>query len=180
MNYYLALEMVGYSSVSSFLSSLGSHPTYGNCEDFSDPFNSYTPDSNFDSTNTGYSIGQWYPSPKSYSGTTYALYRIDGYELDNFDIGTLAARDYISSSLWLYVNDSGASGDQIVYLNKYVAPTLTSISIKIGGSYVSSSTSIKVDEQKEIQIIGNYSNGETMNITTSASLTRSNTNISIV
>jgi hypothetical protein len=76
--------------------------------------------------------------------------------------------------------NSSASGDYIIYLNKYVAPTLTSISIKIGGSYVSSSTSIKVDEQKEIQIIGNYSNGETRNITTSASFTPSNTNISIV
>ena len=172
--------MVGYSSVSSFLSSLGSKPTYGTCEDFSDPFNNYSVDSQFHSTNTGYSTGQWYPSSRTYNGATYALYRIDGNEFDSLDIGTLAARDYNSSSLWLYVNDSSLSGDQIVYLNKYVAPTLTSISIKIGGSYVSSSTSIKVGEQKEIQIIGNYSNGETRNITTSASFTPSNSNISIV
>lgn len=172
--------MTGYSSVYSFSSSLTRQSTYGNCDDFSDPFNSYTPYDQFESINTGYDIGQWYPSSKSYSGTTYALYRIDQNLFYSLDVGTLAARSSANSSIWLYVNDSSSSSDYIIYLNKYVAPTLTSIPIKIGGSYVSSSTSIKVGEQKEIQIIGNYSNGEAINITTSASLTPSNSNISIV
>ncbi len=64
------------------------------------------------------------------------------------------------------------------YLLKEYVPAVTSISVTVGGS--SGSTSVKVDEQKEIVVTANYDDGSTSTVTHSATLTPSNSNISIV
>ena len=130
-------------------------------------------------------VGEW-KKVMEFAGTYYAVAVVTGRLVT---ASALNVRNSGSNGVkkWVYdrtysqqISDPDLYGGNSItpYLLKEYVPAVTSISVTVGGS--SGSTSVKVDEQKEIVVTANYDDGSTKTVTTSASLTRGNTNIEIV
>ena len=131
-------------------------------------------------------VAEW-KKVKEFAGTYYAVAVVSGRMILN--TSSLNVRNSGSSGVkkWVYdrtysqsVQDPDLYGGNSLtaYLLKEYVPAVTSISVTVGGS--SGSTSVKVGEEKEIVVTATYDDGSTKTVTHSATLTPSNTNISIV